>query len=138
MDAQELCRSQCDSVGAQLDRAFADLPAAARATKLYPDAFSPGELPVHLAECAVALETALAGEKYAWGSYVPTATDFDGQMAEYKALRARALDKGFALGTDEALKLVTSYIVLHDAYHVGQLCALRTQVEGWDSEKIYG
>lgn len=67
-----------------------------------------------------------------------TATDFDGQMAEYQALRSQALDDAFAIGTDEAVEHVMSYITLHDAYHVGQLCALRAKLEGWDTESIYG
>jgi hypothetical protein len=137
MTATDLCRAQCAATARQLDAIYADISGAVLDAKLYPDFISPRETIAHLAECAVALQASLKGEQYKWGSYSSSASDFEGQKAEYKQLRAEAIDAAMAAGTDEAMAHVFDYIVLHDAYHVGQLAALRAQVEGWDCMAIY-
>ncbi|MBS1710063.1 MAG: hypothetical protein JSS65_15235 [Armatimonadetes bacterium] len=137
MTTVDLCRSQCETTAKQLERVLDGMPASSVSFKLYDDFCSAQEVVAHLAECTVALFKSLKGESHGWGSHHMVAETAEGQMAEYRASRAAALEAAFADGSDSALQHVFSYIVLHDAYHVGQLCAVRAKLEGWNTESIY-
>jgi len=62
--------------------------------------------------------------------------DFDAAYAATMALRAEAV--ALAMTSEEAAKASLDYVVIHDAYHVGQMALLRLEQEpGWDPYSLY-
>ncbi len=137
MDAVAFCRSQCETLEKQLEIVMAGMAEETLDHKLHSDGLSPRELYAHLGECLAALRCELQGTKHEWGSYSMKATSVAGQKSEYHDLRRSVLGEAFADGSDRAIELVSGYVVLHDAYHVGQAAAIRAGAEGWDTGLIY-
>jgi uncharacterized damage-inducible protein DinB len=97
-----------------------------------------GETIAHLAECAEAFLKSTRGESHDWGSYTPPDSSPAGLLTTLQGLRASARDL-IAKSTDSAvLKAAVEYLCLHDAYHVGQICALRLSRDpDWNAYAIY-
>ena len=138
MDAKELLRFQLDDAGNQVAKTLEGLDGIKWDTKMREDVMSPKEVVAHLTECYIAARKHADGEKHEWGSYLPETEDaaalVDGMWAERRA----ACDALLSKGDEDSMKAATSYIVLHDAYHAGQLAALRMQLTpDWDPYSIY-
>ncbi|GIV02997.1 MAG: hypothetical protein D6724_10885 [Armatimonadetes bacterium] len=102
--------------------------------KPLPPIGSPREIVHHLCDAYCAVVAQAEGKEYEWGSFaLPAGAD---PCAVWREERNKAV-KALA-GADAATSLGLDYIALHDAYHVGQLCAVRLALDPeWDSYSIY-
>jgi hypothetical protein len=138
MTAAELMAFQIKEVESQLMRAYDGLPENVWDMKLLPDGMSPRRILEHLAECCTAATTEMRGGKHNWGTYKASDTSPQGLMETWKALRQEAVDTMLSNPTDKVLTDCVEYLCLHDAYHVGQLAAIRMQGQpDWDAYSIY-
>ncbi|MBS1723853.1 MAG: hypothetical protein JSS66_12975 [Armatimonadetes bacterium] len=138
MTAQDLARHAMDETGHQLFKSLDGLSADQWDAKADAHLMSPRETVSHLCDCYAAYRAAQQGGTYEWGSYKLAATDGDGMIAELKSNRDAAIASLGPAGEEKALKDSMAYIALHDAYHVGQICALRLKLNpAWDPYSIY-
>ncbi|MCC6402645.1 MAG: hypothetical protein IT207_01405 [Fimbriimonadaceae bacterium] len=138
MDATTLFQSQADAVGKQLDACFAGLSDSTMAESPGGERMSPSTTLAHLTEAYIALQKGLRGEEHEWGTFQSADPSPAGMLASMKEERARAVAGVVNTGSEKALQDGTAYILLHDAYHVGQLCAHRMQADpDWDAYSIY-
>jgi len=128
---ESILRNQCDYVGNQVRAAFRGMEQPTWDAHLAANGMTPRETMVHLCDVyQYVVEKARGGEPR-WNQY-----QGGGSLDDFDSLRARAVDACFA--SDHASELLTDYIVVHDAYHVGQLCMIRRACEpGWDVYAIY-
>lgn len=92
----------------------------------------------HLYECYVAGLADANGQKHPWGAYVIPDEVSANPVGAAMAKRAEVVAELLARETPEATLALVNYVILHDAYHVGQLCTLRlTLDENWDNYSIY-
>lgn len=138
MTASDFCLFEIETVGRQLEQAVDGLSAEHWEVKGDASSMSPREMFAHLAECYVAAQMHFTGEEYAWGTYQVPDSTVAGVMAAYHEEREKAVSLLRDNPSLSALKDASSYIILHDAYHVGQLCALRMSLDPeWNAYAIY-
>ncbi|HRF58400.1 MAG TPA: hypothetical protein PLH94_00635 [Fimbriimonadaceae bacterium] len=136
MTGFDITRKALDDSGKQITKIFEGLPVNLRDAKVTPQAMSPREIVQHLAECYTALKKHAAGQEHEWGTFQLGIADFDAAYAATMALRAEAV--ALAMTSEEAAKASLDYVVIHDAYHVGQMALLRLEQEpGWDPYSLY-
>ncbi len=128
-----------DQSGKQIAAVFSGLDREALQSKPIPQLMSPYEQLEHLCECYQAYETVAKGGEYsAWGSYrIPV----DGQADPIEFLlkaRASAAIIAAADQSEEGVRHAFDYLVLHEAYHVGQMCPIRLALDpSWNAYSIY-
>ncbi|HEY3781816.1 MAG TPA: hypothetical protein VGL56_12085 [Fimbriimonadaceae bacterium] len=137
MTAQELLAFEIENIGGQLRGAFAGLPDSLQDDKVCEGGMSPREMLEHLSEAYEATIASSKGEEYEWGTFTVDDKSWDNLISVFWDRREKATEA--VLVDDETkLKAGFDYIVAHDAYHVGQLAALRVGKEpGWDFYSIY-
>jgi hypothetical protein len=92
-----------------------------------PEAMTPREIAVHLAECYEAFLAECEGRKHEWGSYALLDTSKDNLLSNLLGTRRRAADAAVA-NPEHA----------HDAYHVGQMSLVHLATNpDWDAYSIY-
>ena len=92
----------------------------------------------HLCEVYQATVTESKGEKHPWGTYSIEDKSWSNLSSTMDRMRAQAVSDVTASEDDAALKSAVQFIVLHDAYHVGQLSLIRLEAEpSWDPYSIY-
>lgn len=79
----------------------------------------------HLCEAYTALEAALLKKSHEWGSYSSGISDPEQLKTHMFALRDRITQMVCESQDEQAYAMAEDYMVQHDAYHVGQLCACR-------------
>lgn len=136
MDISTHVHNQIEEVGYQLERVIAGIEGDQWDAKLCDDGMSPRETVAHLADCYSAVQVVGNGEEYAWGSYV-VPEDPDEAVLDMLRQRAAATKCVLGMDPDKMATTATAYIVLHDAYHVGQLAELRLSFGGWEPYSIY-
>ena len=137
MDTKDLIKYQVEASGKQVDRVLDGL-AEDKWSTTAGGCMSPSETVVHLTECYVAAQTHLSGGTHEWGSYKAEEEAPAELAAKMRSERTKAWDA--LLGSDAADvgETATQYLLLHDAYHVGQLATLRMGVDPeWDAYSIY-
>jgi hypothetical protein len=138
MDLKEVLKYQLESAGHQVDKVLEGLKEDQWDAKLRDDCMSPKEVVAHLTECYVAAQKDMVGQQHEWGSYMPADEAPPALLAEMREARQRAWDDLIKSGDEKAVKAATQFIVLHDAYHVGQLATLRLGLDPqWDAYAIY-
>ena len=138
MTIHDFTKNAMASSGHQLDQALAGLKEEHVDTKVGGIAMSPRELLEHLADCYVNTVDAAEGKEPNWGSYSAPDKSWSGLLAEFKSTRAKAVEKILAAPEDKVGDLALAYVVMHDAYHVGQLCLVRIATDPtWDPYSIY-
>ncbi|HXH62246.1 MAG TPA: DinB family protein [Fimbriimonadaceae bacterium] len=138
MHASELIGYQLEASGKQIEKALEGLDESKWEGRLRADCMSPAETVAHLTECYIAAQKDIAGKQHEWGSYFASEDTPEGLLKTMRAEREKACESIRGANDENALKAATQYIVLHDAYHVGQLSAYRMGVEPeWDSYTIY-
>lgn len=138
MVTTDAMRYQLEATAYQLDNVLEGLEGDQWDAKVREDLMSPREVVGHLIECYIAAQKHATGEKHDWGSYLPPSDDAEELVTEMRSERAKACEALLAKGDDDSLRAATDYIVLHDAYHVGQLAALRLGLDpDWDPYSIY-
>lgn len=139
MTLKELLSRQLLDSDYQLRKATEGLSAELSILKPLDTGMSVQETLVHLAECYEACKAALAGEKFEWGKFDIGTTDWEEIQVKTFTLRSSAIE-AVQNHADEDLAVTTAsdYMVGHDYYHVGQLCATRMAIEPeWDAMSIY-
>jgi len=128
---------EIENTGYQLSACFKDLPADLLDVKTTEKGMTPRETAAHLCESYMALSSHVAGKEHEWGSFSAEGLAWDQLLAKMFELRGKASGE-VCVDSEERLKSAHDYIVAHDAYHVGQLCAMRTQSQPeWESYSIY-
>lgn len=136
MTEKELLRHQIDDAGYQLDKVFEGIEEASLDYRLTEHAMTPREIAAHLCECYVATSAAAAGTEHSWGTYTAPDTSWPALWNTTKSLRAEATET--ALNTADFATKVHSFVIAHDYYHVGQMCAVRlVRDPEWDAYSIY-
>lgn len=135
MNAKELLSKQIDDAGYQLTQALNGMSETAMDSKATPQ--SPREIVAHLCECYEAAIAQSEGREHEWGSYDAGDKSTPILLGNFQALRERAVEKVLA-GDDAAIWHGHQFIVAHDYYHIGQLCAARVADDpSWDTYAIY-
>ncbi|MBL8069242.1 MAG: DinB family protein [Armatimonadetes bacterium] len=137
MDAKEFLAKQLDTTGYQLQAVFAGFPDGKWDERTCNEAMSAKETAEHLAECYVAFLDHCEGREHEWGSFKPASSDPEKIVAEMFELRAKAIATFMARNGDDVLGWASDYIVLHDPYHVGQMCSLRLELGEFSPYSIY-
>lgn len=125
MNAQELIQYQLKTVGFQVEKCFEGLPAALYEASLDNTAMTPRLTLAHLLEVLDAVEKLLKGTDPQWGAYQTDTTPFETLHQKYAARRKEIITQALASSEPQHLQILSNYIVLHESYHVGQLCSLR-------------
>lgn len=135
MTTLEFARTQVDGAKYQLDQTFAGLEEKDLDFKAHPSMMSACEHLEHLCEAYTACVKQANGEEHEWGSFVVDDRSLSNLLTVMAGLRQEAVDALFA---KEAYDAISDFLVLHDAYHVGQLCATRQALDPeWNSYVIY-
>lgn len=139
MDLKAALRYQLDDSGLQVTKVLEGLEGDQWDAKDRDDLMSPRDVVGHLTECYIAAGKKANGQEHEWGSYVPEDDDPKSLLETMQRERAKACDAMVAKGDEDAVKAATGFVILHDAYHVGQLAALRMRITpDWDVYSIYG
>ena len=98
---------------------------------------SPREQAVHLCTCYMAAKDLADGSKPNWKAYEVEDPRFPAVLERLRLLRQTALE---SFGSDdESIKHADEFLVGHDHYHIGQMCAVRLAMDpSWDPYCIYG
>lgn len=139
MTTTELLKKQLDDIGNQVEKVLAGVDESTADLKLTTEAMSPRETALHLLECCYAAQAHLDGVKHEWGSVAMPEGSFADLMSTYRARRQDVTAKLIEdANNDDALNTCSDYIVLHEAYHVGQMALFRLEkTEGWDPYSLY-
>ena len=136
MTDKELLRHQIDDAGYQLSKVFEGIEETSLDFRLTEKAMTPREILAHLSECYLATVEMAAGREHSWGSYTAPDSSWPALWNNTKELRDKAAEA--ALGADDFVLKGNSFIVAHDYYHVGQMCAVRlVRDANWDAYSIY-
>lgn len=123
----------------QIEKVFEGIGEAELDMKLTDQAMTPREILEHLCECYHAVITEAAGGKHEWGTYSIEDKSFANLTKQAWSLRAQAAQAALDKGDEEAAMYAFNYIILHDAYHVGQMCLVRMKADpNWNAYAIYG
>ncbi|MBS1717913.1 MAG: hypothetical protein JSS72_09305 [Armatimonadetes bacterium] len=135
MDANQLIEFQLKQCGSQLRKVLEDWPVLAADANVE-TAMSARESVNHLTECYEAVLKKAKGEAHEWGTFQMDTSNFGAAVAKMFDHRAKAIS--MLGGMSDGLETATMFIVMHDPYHVGQLCTLRAKVQpDWNPYSIY-
>ena len=137
MEAKDLLKYQVETSGKQVDAVLDGLAEDKWGVKAGA-CMSPSEMVVHMTECYIAAQTHLAGGTHEWGSYKAADEAPAELVSKMRSERTKARDAILASDAADVGETATLYVLLHDAYHVGQLCTLRMGIDPeWDAYSIY-
>lgn len=134
MDAAAL--HAIETTARQLEACWAGLRPEQWDAAPLPTVLSPRQLAQHLCDAYRGGIAALKGEQYNWGSFaLPEGAD---PVQTWRSERAAAIEAIREADPEKATHVALEYLALHDAYHVGQLCAVRLAIDPeWDAYLIY-
>ncbi len=139
MQTIEILNTQMKDAGLQLERVYDGVAEDHADFQAHVAMMTPRQIACHLADCYVAVQRTVLGEEPDWGSYKAPGSSLSDALTGMKEERAKALE---SIGTvDEAkqIHLATDFMILHDAYHVGQMCSIRLAIDPeWNNYSIYG
>ena len=143
---------QARTVGRQIQRAVTGLSEDEADFRFGEGLMSVRDTLVHLADNCLALSTELEGNAHEFGKWRPGGEGLAHLVHEWCDLREQALEKAWdrlrsvdldapmkvSFATWPGWKVLTEWVVMHDAYHLGQICALRlAQDPDWDMYSVY-
>jgi uncharacterized damage-inducible protein DinB len=138
MTAAELLRTQIDDAGYQLGKVLEGVREEDLDTKVESISMTLRQHVEHLCESYVAAATELHGGHHEWGTFALPNRSIATLLDTFNQVRNDTAQKLLSAEGDQGLHLASAYIVLHDGYHVGQLCALRQAIDSsWSSFSIY-
>jgi uncharacterized damage-inducible protein DinB len=131
----DILQKQCDYVGKQVRAAVDGLSQEGWNTRPTETAMTPREIVTHLCGVYEYATAKARGEQATWTEYA-CAGDTNELMADFDSKRQEAITA--CLASEDPYEMLTDYIIVHDAYHVGQLCTARFVVQpDWDPYAIY-
>ena len=102
-----------------------------------PTALSLREHLGHLCAGCEALMAIRQGREYDWDNIASHGSTVLELLSKFRQLRLEALPAGESINL-EAASLLSDYLILHEAYHIGQLALSRKALDpSWDSLKLY-
>jgi uncharacterized damage-inducible protein DinB len=138
MTGAELIAHQLDTTGHQLTRVFEGIKEEHQDYKACSKAMTPKETLEHLCECYQAFLTESQGGSYEWGSFSIADKSWENLLSQFNSLRGRAVQLAKGSQETRVLRSASAYMVLHDAYHVGQMASCRIETDAdWDPYSIY-
>ncbi len=138
MTAHDLLKWQIGHVGKQLTAAYEGLSPSGWDHRPSPGAMSPRETAEHLCECYTAFAASATGGKHEWGSFHIVDKSECNLIATMRTMRSHAVATALASNDERMYREATEYILTHDAYHLGQLCASRLDSDpNWNAYAIY-
>jgi hypothetical protein len=134
--ANELFQFQLDESGKMLQRVFQGLDARSADFETG-GMMSPRKQAAHLIRCYRACQDASQGREPAWETYEVDDSDWQSLLDQLQTDRLRAVSG--VTEDPEKIKSANTFILGHDHYHLGQLCAIRLAIEpDWNPYAIYG
>jgi len=128
---ESILRKQCEYVGNQLRAVIRDMHDSTWDARPASVGMTPRETVTHLCDVYQYVCEKVKGGEPEWNQYKG-----EGSLTDFDRLRSEAIDA--CLAADDPCELLTDYIIVHDAYHVGQLCGIRMACEPkWDCYAIY-
>lgn len=128
---ESMLRRQCDYVGGQVRAAVGDMKESTWDSRSTANGMTPRETLVHLCDVYQFVAEKARGGDPQWNQY-----HGEGLLVDFDRRRGEAVEA--CLASEDAYELLTDYIIVHDAYHVGQLCYVRCACEPeWDAYSIY-
>ncbi len=123
----------------QLLNAIKDISEEEFHMKVLGELRSIADILIHICEVSYAFSMYADGEKYEWGTYTIPFHEMRGLLDVYHQLRKDAESKYLSRIEDKHVtELWLDYIVLHESYHIGQICMLRRLLQPeWDYYSIY-
>lgn len=138
MTANELLNKQLEDVTYQLGKILEDVKESDVDFKVSDGSMSMRELLEHLCEVYTAVEEESRGIEHNWGTFAIDDKSWSNLMAQYKTLRAKAIELVSGATDEKGLVSASGYIIGHDFYHIGQLATLRIATDpSWDPYSIY-
>jgi uncharacterized damage-inducible protein DinB len=138
MSIHDFAKGAMASSGRQLEQVLAGLKEEHADVKVGSIAMSARETVAHLTDCYLCSVDAAEGKEPKFGSYSGAGKSWTELQKELDESRAAAVDKILALPEDKIGDFSLNYVILHDAYHVGQLALVRIQTDpNWDAYSIY-
>ena len=136
MDALSLLTKGIAEVSYQIDQALLGLGDDALDFRPHSTALSLREQYEHLTEVYLAVQALSKGETFSWGAFKSEATTVEALRTEMQAERQRAV--ATVTDTDGSIGSGLSFLVIHEGYHVGQICTLHHAFDpSWSSFAIY-
>ncbi|HET6644713.1 MAG TPA: hypothetical protein VFG65_04360 [Fimbriimonadales bacterium] len=137
MTSQELIAYQCRDIGRQIEKATEGLDDSGWEYSSG-TARSPRQTLAHLCECYHALKVVAGGDEYEWGTLSYEDLLLDEVKGKFAIMRSEAVSIATQASDDAMLEKASSFIVAHDAYHLGQLCRTRMEFDpNWNPYSIY-
>jgi hypothetical protein len=136
MTASELLQFQLDETGKMLRRAFDGVDDRSADFEIG-GMMSPRKQAAHLIRCYRACEDVSKGKEPAWETYDVDDSDWGSLMQLMEPDRSRAVSG--VTDDRKSIENANTFILGHDHYHIGQLCAIRLAMDpDWNAYAIYG
>ena len=137
MTAKEFATTLIEESGYQFKACIAGISEVNFTAKPLGDIMSIKEALEHQTEACIASSKAITGEKHDWGAYrFP-----DGTIEELIGIFDSERTKAVALAMEhfeDHSQCAKDYIIAHEFYHVGQMCAIRQALkDGFEPYSIY-
>lgn len=134
MTAVDLLHLQISQNGSMLKILARDVSEEEFDKRISPNAMTYRETFEHLTEALEATNKDLEGASHEWGSFKSNAPDSQALLKEFFDKRLDLCTKI----TEENLGTFSSYIAMHEPYHVGQLSVIRQTIQpDWSSFSLY-
>ncbi len=139
MTGNDFIKHALDSLETQLTSCYNEISEVEMDHKITPDAMSPREIAAHLCEVYQAFSTEAAGGKHEWGNYDAGDRSTSIIIEKMFSMRKNVVDLALQSSDEATVKHAIDYIVLHDPYHVGQICLARIACnKEFNPYSIYG
>jgi len=136
MTGYQLVLKQLGHAQNQVTQAIADLDAEKAEARANDLGMTIKDQVNHLAEAATAALASFEGRKHSWGTYAPVDSSWEGAKQAWLEIRVAAV--AALTDNEEAIMHAHDFLVAHDYYHVGQICAARRTIDpSWDTYAIY-
>ncbi len=139
MQTIEILNIQMKDAGLQLERVYEGVGEDHADFQAHAAMMTPRQIACHLADCYIAMQKKAKGEEPEWGSYKAPGTSLNDALRGMKAEREEAVESIAKVDEELQIHLATDFLILHDAYHVGQMCTIRLAIDPkWNYFSIYG
>lgn len=138
MTASQTLLEQLNATAYQVEKVFEGLAEGLYDHRTTTSAMTPAETLEHLAECCVAYLSSLKGEEHQWGTFSIENKSPEVLKATFWKLRSDAAAEAAVQTDDNNIRSAFSFLVLHEAYHVGQMAQMRIACDpDWNPYSIY-
>ncbi len=138
MTANEMVQYEIKHIAGQLRAVSEGMPEAGQDFSFTKEGMTPRQMLEHLCEAYDAVPDVAAGRNHEWGKFEAPDKSWAGLKKTLWDLRRKATEAVKDANNDKLAETAHDYIVVHDAYHVGQMALIRMHVDpDWDPHSIY-